>query len=176
MNTIGKNISILFRQLNLFLNRELADTDLTATELMYLGSLFAGDGVTQDELAREHCIDKAATARTIQGMEKKGYVVRKTDPSDKRAKRVYLTEKAQLYRAKIEEVRKKWRAIIDTGMSEAEFAIFERQIRAITERVKAAIKSEQLGDTPRDYHGLRRDKRHDDERCDEIETYRAQIS
>lgn len=71
MDEIGKNISILYRQLNLFLNHELEGTDITATELMYLASLYEKDGVTQDDLVQEYCIDKAATARTIQGMEKK---------------------------------------------------------------------------------------------------------
>ena len=69
MNTIGKNLSIIYRQFTVFLNRELADSELTATELMYIGSLYDQDGVTQDDLAREFCIDKAATARTIQTLE-----------------------------------------------------------------------------------------------------------
>lgn len=39
MNTIGKNISILFRQLNLFLNRELADTDLTVANSTVINAI-----------------------------------------------------------------------------------------------------------------------------------------
>ena len=53
MNTIGKNLSIIYRQFTVFLNRELADSELTATELMYIGSLYDQDGVTQDDLALE---------------------------------------------------------------------------------------------------------------------------
>ena len=67
----------------MFLNNELEKVDITATELMYLGSLYKKDGITQDELVREYCIDKAATARTIQSMEKKGLVYRKADEVDK---------------------------------------------------------------------------------------------
>ena len=98
MNTIGKNLSIIYRQFTVFLNRELADSELTATELMYIGSLYDQDGVTQDDLAREFCIDKAATARTIQTLESKGILLRKVDENDRRAKRIYLTPKAEKYK------------------------------------------------------------------------------
>jgi DNA-binding MarR family transcriptional regulator len=144
MSTIGKNIGILSRQLTLFLNRELADSDVTATELMYLGTLYVQDGITQDDLAKEYCIDKAATTRTIQGMEKKGIVVRKADPADKRAKRVYLTTTAYSYQSRIEEVQRKWMAIADIGMSEEESAVFEKQISDMAERIKTAVRSEEV--------------------------------
>lgn len=73
MDEIRKNISIIYRQLNLFLNHELEGINITAMELIYLSSLYQNDGVTQDDLVQEYCIDKAATARAIQGMEKKGW-------------------------------------------------------------------------------------------------------
>ena len=60
---------------------------------MYIGSLYDQDGVTQDDLAREFCIDKAATARTIQTLESKGILLRKVDENDRRAKHIYLTQK-----------------------------------------------------------------------------------
>lgn len=37
MYSIGKNIGILNRRFNIFLNRELAGAGLNATEFMYIG-------------------------------------------------------------------------------------------------------------------------------------------
>ena len=51
MDNIGKNIGILCRQLNLYLNHSLENCGVTATEIMYLGSLLLKDGVSQEELA-----------------------------------------------------------------------------------------------------------------------------
>ena len=67
MNTIGKNINILYRQFNLFLNHELSGVELNSTDLMYLGTLFIEDGVTQDDLAKDFCVDEPAESG------KKGY-------------------------------------------------------------------------------------------------------
>jgi len=53
------------------------------------------EGVTQEELSSIVCVDKAATARTVKSLEKKGYLLRIHDEKDKRQNRVYPTEKAK---------------------------------------------------------------------------------
>lgn len=136
METIGKNISILYRQFNMFLNNELEKVDITATELMYLGSLYKKDGITQDELVREYCIDKAATARTIQSMEKKGLVYRKADEVDKRAKRVYLTEKSDEYQKLIQDIQKKWIEKINMEIAEDDMEVFLKVLSSVTIRIQ----------------------------------------
>lgn len=136
MNTIGKNINILYRQFNLFLNHELSGVELNSTDLMYLGTLFIEDGVTQDDLAKDFCVDKAATARSMQNLEKKGIIIRKPDESDRRAKRVYLTDKAYKYKPLMESIQKKWLKICNTPMNDEEVIQFEKNLEIITEHVK----------------------------------------
>ncbi len=136
MNTIGKNINILYRQFNLFLNHELSGVELNSTDLMYLGTLFIEDGVTQDDLAKDFCVDKAATARSMQNLEKKGIIIRKPDESDRRAKRVYLTDKAYKYKPLMESIQKKWMKICNTPMNDEEVIQFEKNLAIITEHVK----------------------------------------
>jgi len=136
MDEIGKNISILYRQLNLFLNHELDGTDITATELMYLASLYEKDGVTQDDLVQEYCIDKAATARTIQGMEKKGLITRQTSSTDKRAKIVCLTQKANAYVELIRQIQRKWINEINVDLTEEEMRIFTHVLAVATQKAK----------------------------------------
>lgn len=136
MNTIGKNINILYRQFNLFLNHELSGVELNSTDLMYLGTLFIEDGVTQDDLAKDFCVDKAATARSMQNLEKKGIIIRKPDESDRRAKKVYLTDKAYKYKPLMESIQKKWMKICNTPMNDGEVIQFEKNLEIITEHVK----------------------------------------
>jgi len=135
MNSVGKNISILYRQFNAFLNHELENSELNAQELMYLGFLYEKDGISQDTLASEFCIDKAAVARTMQAMEKKGIVKRIEDISDRRAKSVCLTDKAYEYKSQIEQIQEKWLAVCDIGLSAGAMQKFEDQINRMTERV-----------------------------------------
>lgn len=136
MNTIGKNINILYRQFNLFLNHELSGVELNSTDLMYLGTLFIEDGVTQDDLAKDFCVDKAATARSMQNLEKKGIIIRQPDEADRRAKRIYLTDKAYKYKPLMESIQKKWMKICNTPMSDEEVIQFEKNLEIITEHVK----------------------------------------
>ena len=59
--------------------------------------LFANEGKSQDELSALIKIDKATTARSLAKLEDKGYIIRKTDSSDNRIRRVYLTRKAKKF-------------------------------------------------------------------------------
>lgn len=105
---IGKNIGILCRQLNVYLNRELEKYDVTASETMYLGALFMQDGMIQDELSSRFCVDKAAVARTIGSLENKGLVTRKSSETDRRSKQVFLTDKALEYRDILFSIQDRW--------------------------------------------------------------------
>lgn len=108
MYSIGKNIGILNRQFNIFLNRELAGTELNATEFMYIGYLYQHDGIMQDELAREFLVDRAAITRTLKNMEEKGFVERVRSKKDGRQRRIYLTEKACSYEKLAESIQEKY--------------------------------------------------------------------
>lgn len=136
MNTIGKNISILYRQFNLFINHELSDVELNATDLMYLGTLFSKEGITQDDLAKDFCVDKAATARSMRNLEKKGIITRQSDKDDRRVKKIYLTEKAYEYKPLMKSIKEKWMKICNTPMNENEVEQFAQNLEIITEHVK----------------------------------------
>lgn len=122
----------------MFLNRELEGSGITAIELMYLFNLYKQDGVTQDELLKEYCIDKAAKTRVIQKLEKKGLVQREVADGDKRAKKVFLTERANEYRKLISNIQKKWLESMWTSLdvTENDMKIFVKVLAAVTERVQ----------------------------------------
>lgn len=60
---VDKSVIVLFRQMNLFLNRELLDEKLTSSDVLYLALLYEQDGRTQDEMAEAYTVDRAATTR-----------------------------------------------------------------------------------------------------------------
>ena len=81
---VDKSVIVLFRQMNLFLNRKLLDEKLTSSDVLYLALLYEQDGRTQDEMAEAYTVDRAATTRSLQGLEKKGLVRREVDTFDRR--------------------------------------------------------------------------------------------
>ncbi|WP_270304550.1 MarR family winged helix-turn-helix transcriptional regulator [Baileyella intestinalis] len=136
MNQAGTYISVLMRQLNLFFSHELSEVEITASELMYLSQLYTRDGLTQDELSTKISVDKAATTRTIQGMEKKGLVVRRSNEKDHRSKCVYLTDKAKQMEGHIRELQKKWSDYITQDMTASEAELFAKQLKQMSVRAR----------------------------------------
>ena len=132
----GTYISVLMRQLNLFFGHELSDVEITASELMYLSQLYNRDGLTQEEMAAVITVDKAATTRTIQGMEKKGLVRREAHEENYRAKRVYLTDKAKNAEPRIRELQKKWVDFITQDMTQKEAEVFAAQLKKMSQWAK----------------------------------------
>jgi len=143
MNMIGKQINILVRQFNLYLNRELSELNVSATEILYLASLYKEDGLTQDDLASEYVVDKAAVARTVSKMEDKGLITRKDNPKNRRQKQLFLTEKARKIKPELKKVQDQWLKIMtedeDAGLTEELSSYLDRIVnRAISVNQKEA--------------------------------------
>lgn len=66
--------------------------DLTREQLIFLKLLKEKDGRMQNELALITERDKASLTRLVSTLERKGLVERRTDESDRRVNRIYLTE------------------------------------------------------------------------------------
>jgi DNA-binding MarR family transcriptional regulator len=83
-------------------------------------SLLVEDGVRQEELARKYKMDKATAARAIKKLEDAGYVYRQQDPEDKRAYRVFVTEKGRSLEEKMRKIALKWDSTVFSGFSKEE--------------------------------------------------------
>ncbi len=136
MKQAGTYISVLMRQLNLFFSHELSEVEVTASELMYLAQLYAQDGLIQDEMSNKISVDRAATTRTLQAMEKKGLVRREQDENNHRAKRVYLTDKAKELEPRIRELQNRWVDFITQDLTQEESDTFARQLRMLAQRAR----------------------------------------
>ena len=61
-----------------------AGIELTAEQWGVLGHLWNEGGVAQDELAALVCVNKSSLSRVLDGMERRGLVIRQKDPADAR--------------------------------------------------------------------------------------------
>lgn len=69
--------------------------DMTFEMLQIMSCLWKAQGVSQQYLAEKTAKDKACLTNLINNLEKKGWVVRKEDPSDRRNRLVFLTIKGE---------------------------------------------------------------------------------
>jgi MarR family transcriptional regulator for hemolysin len=83
------------RLLRLSYDRRMKALGLTRSQWWVLTHLYRNDGVTQAELADLLEIDRPALGRLLDRLEVSGWVTRKDDTKDRRAKRVFLTDEVE---------------------------------------------------------------------------------
>lgn len=106
---MGKWISVLHRQFQVYLNKQLKPYGMNSSEFIYILTLFSKEeGMSQDELAQALFIDKAAVARSVKSLEQKGFISRRQDSQNHRIKRVFLTQKAIDFAETLRKILDNW--------------------------------------------------------------------
>jgi DNA-binding MarR family transcriptional regulator len=72
-------------------DRRTRELGLTRSQWWVLNNLYFNQGITQSALADLLDIEKPTLGRLLDRLEAKGWLERRGDPGDRRAKRVYLT-------------------------------------------------------------------------------------
>jgi DNA-binding MarR family transcriptional regulator len=81
----------IVRSLTEATTRLAREHDLTLPRLEVLLCLSDGEGISQQQLSERLLVTKGNACMTLQAMELDGLVERRTDPTDQRAHRLYLT-------------------------------------------------------------------------------------
>src|SRR3979490_3209092 len=77
---------------------------LPRSQWLVINRLSRRPGSTQSELAEMIEVEKATAGRMVDRMEKKGWVVRRTDAADRRVNRLHLTAEADLIRVQLAQI------------------------------------------------------------------------
>ncbi|RKD20876.1 transcriptional regulator, MarR family [Caminicella sporogenes DSM 14501] len=139
-NSIGKWISILHRYAKCYIDRELKTYNIGSGQFIFLVLLFKKDGINQEDISKIINIDKGTTARALKKLEKEGYIKRQIDPDDKRAYKVYITEKALSIKSKIFNVLKKWTDILSSDFTEEEKELALKLLQKMSQNASNYIK------------------------------------
>lgn len=105
---IAKYISEIQRMGNIFFLKELCHLGLGYGQFNFLMELYKEDGVRQEDLSLKLKIDKGTTARAIKKLKIEGFITKVPDEKDKRAYRIFLTEKGMDHKKDIYKVAKSW--------------------------------------------------------------------
>jgi MarR family transcriptional regulator for hemolysin len=103
-----------------FNQRALLFLGLTRAQCKVLGYLARNEGINQAGLADLLEIKPMTLVRQIDRMEEQGWIERRPDPGDRRARRLVLTDKARPILARILDLSTEVRAEAFVGLSEAE--------------------------------------------------------
>ncbi|QSX05440.1 MarR family transcriptional regulator [Sedimentibacter sp. zth1] len=119
MNYVSaKQISMLYRKFQKYINNNLKKYDIGSSEYSYLLLLYENNNMlSQDDLHKLSNIDRAAVTRAISSLEKKGYVIKSSSKTNSRHNIIELTDKAISIKTNIFDVINKWNKLIHSDIS-----------------------------------------------------------
>ena len=118
------------------------DVPLTPEQFMLIDLLWNQGEMTQQQLADQLQKDKNSVTKLVDAIEKKGFVVRKQNPHDRRANTLVLTEKANELKP---GAKQKGISILDQileGISEEELRSFLSTLRKLNTNMTICEASE----------------------------------
>jgi DNA-binding MarR family transcriptional regulator len=119
-HSITRWISILYRYGQNHISRQLGSYGIGSGQYIFLLALYKKDGISQEEISDHLKIEKATTAKAMKRLEKEGYIKRNTDSGDKRAYKVFLTQKALDLKPVIHNLLKNWAEVLMADLTENE--------------------------------------------------------
>lgn len=122
------NLDVALRNVDQLFARAIKTHNLSVIEWYILRALYEQDGQHASELARS--VGRAATSFTpnLDKLQEKGYVERRSDTSDRRAVRIFLTDKAKKNREQIVTLAHTLDENIASLFSEEDYDAFTRVI------------------------------------------------
>ena len=137
-DSIHKLYQIVYKELIKFIRSELEPYDFNRGEFPLLFKLIKkGDGVTQKEICERLHVSKSTTSKIIKSLVEKGYLRKEKDPDDKRASRIYLTDRKEEIEDLIREIDEKAEKEMLEGFDKEE----KKELRGHLERILENLES-----------------------------------
>jgi DNA-binding MarR family transcriptional regulator len=142
----GAVVSITSRGRFIFLNDRLRPLGLSAGQFPVLMLLYKEQNIMQETLVRHYHLDKGTIARAVKKLEDAGYIRRIVDPDNRRAVRLFLTEKGEQVAPVLQEINIEWEEQICAGISPEDKKILNTLMRTVAENSHRNMQT--TGETP----------------------------
>lgn len=139
MSKFMKMLNNISRSQAIYRSNKITADDLQSSHYAYVLTICREPGRSQEDIARELCVNKSTAARNINYLEEKGYVVRQPLPNDKRQLSVCPTEKMLAVLPEIRNASKEWMDLLSEDIPEAELEIFDSVLSRMQERAREII-------------------------------------
>lgn len=144
MENEGRKITKIAREVNKFILKSMKETDVGTSEMDLIHLVRHNPGMSQSKVCLELNSEKGAIAKRVNSLEKKGYLIRKVDPSDKRKHLLYATNKANsLKNTKVELESTYYEWLFET-LDEEEKQVFLKTLNKLYIRSKEESRSDFL--------------------------------
>ena len=134
-----KMLNNISRSQSIYRNNKVNAADLHPSQYAFILSVCREEGRSQEEIARDLCLNKSTAARNLNALEENGYVTRASIPNDKRQFSVYPTKKALAILPEIKKATLDWMNLLSEGISEEELEIFNSVLMKMQDKAREII-------------------------------------
>ena len=138
-----KTLNNISRSQAAYRHSRVSSADLQDGHYAFILAICREPGRSQEEIAKDLCLNKSTVARNLNYLEDKGYVLRKPLPNDKRQFSVLPTEKALSVLPEIKAASIEWRELVSEGISESELEIFNSVLERMQKTARKIIERQE---------------------------------
>lgn len=143
MSKFMKMLNNISRSQAIYRNGKVSADDMHSGHYAFALAICKAPGRSQEELAKELCINKSTVTRNLNCLEEKGYIFREPLPSDKRQFSVYPTEKMLSVLPEIKKASAEWMQLLSEGIPDEELEIFNSVLERMQNRAREIIKQQE---------------------------------
>jgi len=143
MSKFMKMLNNISRSQAVYRHARISADDLMGGHYAFVLAICRHPGRSQEELARELCLNKSTVARNINYLEEKGYVSRASLPNDKRQFSVHPTEKMLSVLPEIREASADWMTLLSEGVAQEELDIFNSVLEHMESKAREIIQAQE---------------------------------
>ncbi|WP_298670048.1 MarR family winged helix-turn-helix transcriptional regulator [uncultured Methanofollis sp.] len=130
---LGALVSIIHRTHHIVIDERMKRFGLSSGQLFTLLHLAHEQGITQETLVRRFRVDRGTVARAVRKLEDAGYISRTVDPDDRRAVRIFLTDRGEEIIPEIVRIDREWEEEVFAGLTDEERTQAERTLVTIAQ-------------------------------------------
>ena len=138
-----KMLNNISRSQAIYRHGKISANDLHSSHYAFVLAICREEGRSQEELARELCLNKSTVARALTSLEEKGYITRAALPNDKRQFSVYPTEKMLNILPEVKSASLEWMSLLSEGINENELEIFNSVLERMQDRAREIIEKQE---------------------------------
>ena len=140
--TTSKALTTVCRLLHACMFERMATSGIHRGQYHVLAALWKEEGLSHSALARSSLVQPATITTVLQRMERAGLIERRSDPTDQRVSRVYLTDAARAIKGEVTEARQELDRLAFAGLDENELDELCRLLEKVQGNLRPIGKSE----------------------------------
>ena len=138
-----KTLNNISRSQAVYRHGKISANDLQSGHYSYVLCICREPGRSQEEIAKDLCVNKSTVARNLNYLEEKGYILRKSLPSDKRQFSVYPTEKMLAVLPEIKAASMEWMSLLSEGIPQNRLEVFNEVLQQMETKAREIMESQE---------------------------------